>query len=241
MPRSIFQSIYKDLKQKIEEEIYEFQELLPSENQMVDIYHCSRNTIRRAIGLLVADGYVQTLHGKGVRVIYQPVHQTSFSVGGIESFQESVKRNGLTSDTKIIQFAEIEADERVAKRTGFAAGSQLYYIQRLRYLDGKPLIFDINIFLKSIVPGITKEIAQKSIYDYIEQELSMTIVTSKRTMTVEHVTQLDEKYIDLKGYNCMAVITSQTYNADGEMFEYTQSRHHPDYFCFQDTAVRKKN
>ena len=34
-------------------------------------------------------------------------------------------------------------------------------------------------------------------------------------------------------------VSSQTYNSDGIMFEYTQSRHRPDYFRFQDNAVRK--
>ena len=37
----------------------------------------------------------------------------------------------------------------------------------------------------------------------------------------------------------LAVVTGQTFNADGVMFEYTQSRYRPDYFCFQDTATRK--
>ena len=40
-------------------------------------------------------------------------------------------------------------------------------------------------------------------------------------------------------YNCMAVVTSHTYNSDGVMFEYTQSRHRPDYFSFQDNATRQ--
>ena len=68
----------------------------------------------------------------------------------------------------------------------------------------------------------------------------MAIVTSKRKMTVERATEIDEKYLELNDYNCLAVITGQTYNADGIMFEYTQSRHRPDYFCFQDTATRKR-
>lgn len=55
---------------------------------------------------------------------------------------------------------------------------------------------------------------------------------------MERVTQVDEKYIDLKDYNCMAVITSQTFNDNGIQFEYTQSRHRPDYFMFQDVATR---
>lgn len=78
-----------------------------------------------------------------------------------------------------------------------------------------------------------------SIYDYIENTLGMQIVTSKRKMTVERVTEIDEKYLELNDYNCLAVVTGQTFNADGVMFEYTQSRHRPDYFCFQDTATRK--
>lgn len=64
-------------------------------------------------------------------------------------------------------------------------------------------------------------------------------MTSKWKMTVERVTEIDEKYLELNDYNCLAVVTGQTFNADGVMFEYTQSRHRPDYFCFQDTATRK--
>ena len=40
-------------------------------------------------------------------------------------------------------------------------------------------------------------------------------------------------------FNGLAVVISQTYNGDGVMFEYTRSRHHPQYFRFQDNAVRK--
>lgn len=240
MPKAKFESIYQDLKQKIESGEYAFQELLPSENTMVEIYDCSRNTIRRAVSNLAEQGYVQSLHGKGVRVIYQPEEQTSFTIGGIETFKESAARNRRKTRTDVIQFAEITADSRTAARTGFEPGSELYYIQRVRYLDGRPLILDINMFLKSLVPGLTVEIAQDSIYEYIEKDLGMPIITSKRKMTVERATEIDAKYLDLKDYNCLAVITGQTYNADGVMFEYTQSRHCPDHFCFQDTATRKR-
>ena len=239
MPKSKFELIYKDLKQKIESQEYRYQDLLPSENTMVDIYGCSRNTIRRAIGILAEHGYVQSLHGKGVQVIYQPVKQTAFLIGGIESFKETARRNCFNSRTEVILFSEITADRRLSQKTGFISGSELYFIQRVRYLDGKALIFDINIFLRSAVPGLTREIAAESIYDYIENRLGMQIVTSKRQMTVERATPVDEKYLELDDYNSLAVVTGQTYNADGIMFEYTQSRHHPDFFCFQDIATRK--
>lgn len=240
MPKSKFDSIYKDLKTKIVDGTFPYQELLPSENTMVEIYSCSRNTIRRAISMLAEDGCVQSLHGKGVQVIYQPVQQAQFTVGGIESFKESAHRNHLNTTTKVLKFAEISSDERIFAKTGFPVGSELYYVQRVRYLDKKALILDINMFLKSEIPGLTPEICEKSVYEYIEKNLSMQIVTSKRTITVERATEVDEQYLDLKDYGCLAVVSSQTFNDSGIMFEYTQSRHRPDYFSFQDTATRRR-
>lgn len=241
MPKSIYENIYRDLKQKIENNVYAYQEFLPSENTLIQTYNCSRNTLRRAVSRLVTDGYVQTMQGKGVRNIYEPVEQTAFTLGEIESFRESARRNGNRSSTKVLLFTEISINEKQASSTGFPVGTEVYYIQRLHYLNDMPLILNHNYFLKEAVPGLTKEIAEDSVYQYLEQTLHMTIVNSKRIMTVEKMTQIDEKYLmmDSKDYNCMAVISDQTYNSDGVMFEYTQSRHRPDYFRFYDNAVRR--
>ena len=238
MPKTKYIEIYQDLKEKIETGVYEFQKLLPSENTFIRTYQCSRNTLRRAISTLVADGYVQTMQGKGIRNIFQPTRQTSFPAGGIESFQEFALRKHQKPAIKILCFTELTTDDKIAKRTGFAPGSSLYYLQRLHYLDEKPLIISHNYFLKDIVTTLTPKIAEGSIYDYLEHTLHILIVTSKRIITIEKMTQIDEKYLELGDYNCLAVINTQTYNNDGIMFEYTQSRYRPDYFCFQDNATR---
>ena len=171
------------------------------------------------------------------------MEQTSYTIGDIETFKESSLRNQKSGSTRVLRFVELVADERMAGRTGFPAGSELYYIQRVHSLDGKPLILNHNYFLKSAAPGLTPEIAEQSIYEYLENTLHMTIVNSKRVITVEKITEIDEKYLELNvnDYNCLAVITSHTYNSGGVMFEFTQSRHRPDYFRFQDNALRRGN
>lgn len=240
MPKSKFEEIYKDLKHHVERGDYLYSELLPSENNLIGIYDCSRNTIRRAIAGLVEDGYVQAVHGKGVQVIYQPSEKTNFTVGGIESFQETAARNRMTYRTEVVCFETITVDASLSQESSFPVGSEVVHIRRVRSVDEKPLILDINYFLKSAVPGLTKEIAEKSIYTYLEQELKMQIVTSKRRITVEKASAQDRELISMDSYNCLAVVTSNTFNSDGVMFEYTQSRHQPEYFTFHDTATRKK-
>lgn len=239
MPKAKYDIIYKDLKRKIETEEYSFKEFLPSENTLVTEYNCSRNTIRRAMSDLIKEGYVQAIQGKGVVNIYQPIEQSTFKIGSIESFKESAIRNNQTYSTKVIKFEYITANNKIEKATGFEEGTELIYIQRLHYFDGKPLIINHNYFLRELMPDLSIEIAEKSIYEYIENILNINIVTSKRIMTVEKMNNTDKEYIDLKDYNCLAVISSQTYNDDGVMFEYTQSRHRPDYFKFTDIATRK--
>ena len=70
MPAAKYDAIYKSLRQAIEAQEYVYGGTLPSEHQLVAKYDCSRNTVRRAIAQLAEEGYVQSVHGKGV-----PVHQ----------------------------------------------------------------------------------------------------------------------------------------------------------------------
>ncbi|MFV0466802.1 MAG: UTRA domain-containing protein [Lachnospiraceae bacterium] len=241
MPRAKYEEIYRNLKEKIETDFYAYRELLPPEHTLIQTYDCSRNTVRRAIAKLVSEGYVQTMQGKGVRNIFQPIEQAAFTLGEIESFQESADRNGQVACSKVLLFIEMRIDDKLSERTTFPVGTEVYYIQRLHYLDGRALILNHNYFLKECMPELTAEIAEQSIYNYLENSLNMTIVNSRRIMTVEKITEIDEKYLSLNAndYNCMAVVSSYTYDSNGIMFEYTQSRHRPDFFRFQDNAIRK--
>ena len=238
MPSAKYDKIYQELRRRIEEEIYGYQDLLPSENMLTEQFESSRNTVRRAIGQLAAEGYVQSIHGKGVQVIYQRENQAEFVLGGIESLKEAARRNHLEYTTKVICFTELVVDEKIQNRTSFPVGSRIYYIQRVRYVDGEALIIDHNYLLQEEARGLTAGIAEKSIYEYLENELGQVITTTRRKLTVERNSQLDEKYMDLKGYNCVAVVSSHTYNSNGVMFEYTQSRHRADQFAFYDQAQR---
>ena len=208
MPAEKYTAIYNDLKQKIEEGLYAPQSVLPSENILTTRYGVSRNTVRRAISKLADESYVQSIHGKGVIVIYRKAEANVFSFDVIESMKEAAARNNREYHTKVIHFTTFTVDEYLARKTGFAIGEEVYYIQRVRYFDDVAMILDNNWFLTRVVPGLTKEIAEKSVYEYLENVVGDTIVTTRRTLTVEKITEIDEKYLDLVDCGAMAVVTS---------------------------------
>ena len=96
MPKSVFQDIYRELKLKIENGSYPYQSFLPSEAELTDEYACSRSSIRRALGMLARDGYVQSQQGKGVRVIRNPQLLDHTGYNGLETFNELAARCGLS-------------------------------------------------------------------------------------------------------------------------------------------------
>jgi len=239
MPAQKFHIIYNDLKTGIEDGTYRPESALLTEYELVARYGCSRNTVRRAVAELAKIGYVQSIHGKGVIVIYRgKAGSKEFSLGSIETMREAAERNHKTYRTNVEVFTTFSVDERISQRTGFDVGETVYYAQRVRFFDERPVILDNNWFLARIVKGLTPEICEHSVYQYMERELGESIVTAKRVLTVEKATQIDKKYLDLRDFDCVAVVTSHTFNADGVMFEYTQSRHVPDQFAFSAQATR---
>ncbi|MEF2886635.1 GntR family transcriptional regulator, partial [Gemmiger sp.] len=56
MPKAKYEGIYHSIQKRIEAQDYPYQSLLPSENTLIEEYACSRNTVRRALAELVADG-----------------------------------------------------------------------------------------------------------------------------------------------------------------------------------------
>ena len=241
MPKSRYNEIYQTLKERIETGDYPFQELIPSENTLVQEFDCSRNTLRRAVQALSAEGYVQSMQGRGVRVIWQKRPSSQFLFGGVESFTEACRRNGIRQVTEVLRFEERAVDTSLSRLTGMPEGTAVYYIERLRRMDDVPLILDHNYFLKEAAEGLTREIAAQSIYAYLENRLGLQIKTTRRVITVEPVTEDDTAHLQMDGCNCVAVVSSSTYNSDGILFEYTQSRHSPKHFEFHDVAQRKRD
>ncbi len=128
-------------------------------------------------------------------------------------------------------------DKRLAVKSCFEENTPVFYIQRLRSVDGVPKMIDNTLLRKDLFPDLTEDALHGSLFKYIE-ESGTTIQTVKRSITIERTTPFDEKYLNLDGYNCMALITSHVYNSDGVHFEYTESRNRPDTFAFS-TVVSK--
>ncbi|EJW19652.1 trehalose operon repressor [Paenibacillus alvei] len=233
----LYMTIYEDIKGKIASGEYASGTKLPSEHEFCVIYDTSRGTIRNALDLLVEEGLVNRQPGKGVYVLDN--NAITFSFGGLVSFKEASESSGQKFLTTVPYFEEITITNKLHERTKLPLGETAYCLHRVRELGGERIILDINYFLKEKVEGLTKEIAERSIYDYIEQQLGHKIGFAQRVIQVEPATAKDREHLIMKSYGFVVVVKNYVYMHDGSLFEYTESRHHPERFVFTDFARRR--
>ncbi|GGB68125.1 trehalose operon repressor [Fictibacillus barbaricus] len=236
MRKNKFQEIYQELSSQIQEGILRANTQLPSEHELADRYDTSRETVRKALNLLSQNGFIQKIRGKGSIVL--ETNKFSFPVSGLVSFQELSKSMGKSSRTTVHDFGLIEPDPFLQQQLQADSDELVWKVLRSRQIDGENIILDKDYFLKKYVPKLSKEIAEKSIYAYLENELRLKISFAKKEIVVVDCTDEDKRLLDLGNFQHIVVVKNYVYLDDASLFQYTESRHRLDKFRFVDFARR---
>lgn len=232
---SKYLQIYEDLKQKIERKEIPSHTFLPSENELMTLYHSSRDTIRKSLSLLQQNGYIHTSKGKGSLVLDH--EKIAFPVAGLTSFKEL--SHTLPGDVMTIVhcFEKIPVTTYLKKELYMQKGD-VYHIVRIRDIDGEKIILDIDYINAQVIPHLTKEIVQDSIYEYIENDLGLKVSFAKKEITVIQASDQEKELLDMDGFDLLVCVKSYTYLEDATLFQYTESKHRPDKFRFVEFARR---
>lgn len=233
-----FHDIFLELEQGILNGEYQPGTLLPSESQLVEKYAVSRETIRKALNLLINAGYIQKKQGKGSIVLN--IRKFDLPISGVISYKELQEAQQIHSVTKVVELQETSVDSSLATLTGWKQGAAVWRLVRQREIDGETVIIDSDYLLKEIVVDLPEERAADSIYDYFENELGLAISYAQKEITIEPVTEKDQQLMDTQGDSHVVVVRSVVNLEDTRCFEYTESRHRLDRFKFVDFARRRK-
>ena len=190
-----YQIIYKDLEKAIHEQKYQVGDFLPTEQELVQSYQVSRDTIRKALTLLVEEGLVKKIHGSGSQVINQ--EQINFPVSDLTSYQELMEQQGIDSQTNVISLDKIIVDSKLSEKTGFSSSQQVWRVIRQRVVEGCASVVDIDYLDAKLIPQLNRDIAKHSIYDYLENHLNLSISHAFKEITIDNATEQDKILIDL--------------------------------------------
>ncbi len=134
MDISLNAQIYNDLRNKINCNVYNEGDLLPTELEMQKLYGVSRAPIRQALGRLENEGIIVRRAGKGTYVAKRQDWSYSQMGGFRKEFLE--KNNDLYCTTMVTK--KIHAPRDVCLDLGVSLQTEVIYIERLRRYKGEP-------------------------------------------------------------------------------------------------------
>ncbi|MBN6066630.1 UTRA domain-containing protein [Aggregatibacter actinomycetemcomitans] len=234
---SKYKKVYNEIKAKITNGTLAAKQELPSESELMQDYGFSKDTIRKALSLLEIDGYIQKQQGRNSIVLDHNLLKPQIlseikTVGELNRSSQHQVKTTLTS----LYIVQGEADlMRI-----FNVNDQIdfYRIGRTREIDGEAVEYEVSYFDRRIVPFINRDIAEQSIYHYLETELGLKISHSQREIAFRYANEEEKNAMDLGEYTMVVSVTSTTYLADGRPFQYGSISYRPDKITFASTAKR---
>lgn len=213
--------------------------MLPSENQLIQIYGVSRETIRKALNLLKNSGYIQKKQGKGSIVL--DMNRFDFPISGLTSFKELQNAQHIPNETNVAELRKIAVSPKLHEITDWPVASEAWKLIRQRKIDNEVVILDRDYVNAQIIPEIPINKAQDSLFQYFENDLGLEVSYAQKEITVEPVNKEIRDLMDLTTEDQHVVIVrSLVYLEDTRCFQYSESIHRLDKFRFVDFARRRK-
>ncbi|MFX3618541.1 MAG: GntR family transcriptional regulator [Sporolactobacillus sp.] len=208
---------------------YVYGKKMPTINELAKTLHVSAMTVKKALDILTKSGYIERRQGSGIYVKMNTDHiKERIPLSGNSS---RFPKNEL--HTKVIHFDVDRASKEAAEKLQISTDDFVYNIERIRVLNGKPIIIEYVYMPITVIPGLTKEILEDSIYKYIRQNLKKNISSSDFTITGVRPNFDDKKYLNLTDTDFLMQIVQTVYFDDGTAFEYSIDKHLPNEFKYR--------
>ena len=208
---------YQIIANEIEDNIYSNDlpqgTKLPTVENLASEYKVSKSTIVKAIESLVSKGIVYQLQGSGI-FVRRRNRSGYIDLNITQGFTTSLKEFKITS--KVLEFNLIRADEEISELIECNINDEIYLVKRLRYIDDEIMCYEEAYYKKSIVPYLTKEIAQGSIFEYLQTALNIGF--SDRYLHLEKLDNNHANLLDLTPNDPAMIVLEQIYLSSGVCF-----------------------
>ncbi|KXT76547.1 GntR family transcriptional regulator [Streptococcus sp. DD12] len=220
--------IHDRLRDEIDKGEWRIGSRLPSERDLADDFGVSRMTMRQAIGLLVDEGLLERRRGSGTYVVGSQVRET---MRVTTSFTEIVKSQGRTPSSRLISYERVHPNEQEVKNLGITAHSYIIRMERVRYADQMPVVFEVAAIPEKFIKNMDKE----SITSHFFQTLGdngYQIGKSQQTIYAQLASQQVAEYLEIQQGDAILGLRQMTYFTDGQAFEFVKSQYVADRFEF---------
>ena len=229
-----YRRVQESLAEEIERERRPAGSRLPPERALAEHFGVSRVTLRRALDELARAGIVMR-SGAGWAVASPALSEPP---NALMSFSEMAASRGLTPGARVLDRRVRPATIDEAEVLGLAPGAPLFELERLRSMDGVPILVDRTRIPLSLAPGLDDaDLEGASLYEILE---SYGLRPTRARFSVEAIAA-DERHAGLLGLEPgqpLLRCQQDTEDETGRHIERCEMVYRGDRYRFRATLVR---
>ncbi len=219
-----YQEVADTVRKRIENGTYKVGELIPDQTTLAAEFKVNRLTVKKALDGLASEGLIYKQSGLGTYVrgkIPFVNHERDVTVddfrGAYQEFgPDRIKSDVLTFDVQL-------PDERIQKNLNIKRIDPVYEVKRIRIIDGEPTVLEHTYMPVKLVPELSKEVCEKSIYTYIHDELGHKFGNAFRKFSALGADDEDVKELNVEKGSPILEVEQVVWLTNGKSIEYSTS------------------
>lgn len=219
-PKPLYQQLEEIIREKIESEEWKPNTAIPSENELSKMYGISRMTARSVITQFVREGKLYRVQGKGTFVSEPKITTSSLSYMGI---REQLERMGYQIKTKLLDVKKVPCNERIARKLELPQNTEVYIIERLRYVKDEPLSIHTSYIPAEYCKNLEEtDLEGEQLCVILDKEYGLKRKKVIETLESSLATEREAVLLSVKPRFPLLMLEDTIYDANGRPFEYTK-------------------
>lgn len=220
-----YEEVAAALVRYIYEQDLEADDKLPSIQEMVDHYKVSKNTVLSALSDLERQGIIYQVRGSGVYVRGN-TRKGYINLLNLAGFNSILSQFTIDSEVQTLELIEPTQEVIENLKIDNPDKTKIYHVVRIRYIENRPFCVEESYYDKDIIPYLSEEIARRSIFDYITEDLEIPIGYGDHFLRVGKLKEREATALKLKeGDPCLRT-ESIFHLSNGKPFDYSKITYH---------------
>ena len=230
--------VANDIARAIDSGRYEEREALPAERALSTDFGVSRETMRKALKLLEAQGYLVSRQGRGTYVAPNALRDMHRSIDG---WSDEAARNGRVASQKVLLLEVIAAPLVVQRALGVKSGTQIAHLKRIRLLDGTPVgVHDTYLALNDPARLTRAKVESAgSLYRLLSEDFGLTLTDAAESISAVAASGDEAAWLEVAPQTPLLRVERITVADDLTPVEFCEMKYAQSYSY--DTVVRRRN
>lgn len=125
----------------------------------------------------------------------------------------------------IMKLKLIKASDFISEKMKIEIGNPVYFLERLKVVDDKPFAIEYIYFNKEIIPHLSEDVIKKAIYNYIINDLGMTISFTDKIIYADKLNKYEASILELNESDPTLIIDSVGFIDTGDVFAFSKIIH----------------